>query len=57
MASQVRGEIKTWLEDRSHLPGDDFPLMFDELCLYTWSDTYPHPPLFKVVHSVKLCPD
>ncbi len=49
--------MSKWLNDESHVPGDDYPLLFDEICLYSWSESYPEPPLFDIVHSKKLCFD
>ena len=46
-----------WVE---HKNGDHAPihhqLLFHEIALYSWTDTYPKPPLFKKLHSKSLLP-
>lgn len=54
----IKRKMSEWVENKenNHAP-IEHALLFHEVSLYTWTDSYPQEPLFKKIHSKSLVPE
>eukprot|EP01083_Nonionella_stella_P316485 1147795_1 len=53
----IKRKMTEWVENKNgnHAP-IEHELLFHEIALYSWSDTYPRAPLFTKLHTKSLIP-